>query len=255
MRGIDVSSHQGKIDWKTVKSSGIEFAIIRAGYGESTIDKCFEYNITEALKVGLKVGVYWFCYALNEAEAIKEADFCFARTKAYPLSFPIFYDFEYDTERYANDNKVTYTKTSRVSVIKAFCDRIKELGRDSGIYTNLDYIKHRLNFNDLKAYPLWLAVYGNNEEQTEYGEILKQTTSSGKVNGIVGNTDMNVCFIKETTSEPNEWSKEAVEWAVKNKILQGDENGDLKLNEPCTTERFITILHRALKNIKIDIGD
>lgn len=255
MRGIDVSSHQGKIDWKTVKSSGIDFAIIRAGYGNSTVDKCFEYNITEALKVGLKVGVYWFCYALNEKEAREEADFCIKTVKPYKLSFPIFYDFEYDTERYAKERKVTFTPQSRCSVIKAFCTRAKELGHEVGIYTNLDYIHHRLNFDDLKAYPLWLATYNDDEEQSPLGEMLKQITDSGKVTGIKGNVDMNVCYITFTDNEPSEWSKEAVEWAVKNKILQGDENGDYKLREPCTTERFITLLHRALKNIELEIGE
>ena len=257
MRGIDVSSHQGKIDWKSVKTSGIDFVIIRAGYGNSTVDKYFVQNITEALKIGLKVGIYWFSYALNEQDARKEADFCISTVGPYKLSFPIFYDFEYDTERYANDNKVKFTNKSRVSVIKAFCDRVKELGYEAGIYTNLDYIKYRLNFDDLRAYPLWLATYGGDESQTAYGEILKQTTDSGKVSGIPGNVDMNVCFINftDTDNEPSEWSKEAIEWAARNKILQGDEKGDYKLREPCTTERFITLLHRALKNIELDIGD
>ena len=257
MRGIDVSSHQGKIDWKTVKSSGIDFAIIRAGYGNSTVDKCFEYNITEALKAGLKVGAYWFCYALNEKEAREEADFCIKTVKPYKLSFPIIYDFEYDTERYAKEHKVTFTPQSRASIIKAFCDRAKELGHKAGIYTNLDYINYRLNLSDLEAYPLWLAAYGGNKEQSIYGEILKQVSDSGKVDGISGDVDMNVCFIDltDTDNEPTEWSKEAIEWAVKNKILQGDENGDYKLREPCTTERFITLLYRALKNIELDIGE
>lgn len=248
MRGIDVSSHQGKIDWDAVKASGIDFAIIRAGYGNSTVDKCFVYNITEALKVGLKVGVYWFCYALNEKEAREEADFCIATVKKYKLSFPVFYDFEYDTERYAKEHKVTFTSQSRCSVIKAFCTRVKELGYEAGIYTNLDYINYRLNLSDLEAYPLWLATYGGNKEQSIYGEILKQVSDSGKVDGINGGVDMNVCFVEfaDKDNEPAEWSKEAVEWAVKNKILQGDENGDYKLREPCTTERFITLLYRAL---------
>lgn len=263
MRGIDVSSHQGKIDWKAVKSSGIDFAIIRAGYGNSTIDEYFEENITEALKIGLKVGVYWMAYPLNEKDAIEEANFCVNLVKPYKLSFPIFYDFEYDSERYAGDNGVKFTHESRVSTIKAFCDRVYELGYTSGVYTNLDYINYRLNFYDLKAYPLWLAKYGSNEKQTTYGEILRQTTDIGKINGIVGDVDIDVCFIsltdnvptEENDNKPSEWSKEAVEWAVKNGILKGDENGDYKLRDNITTERFITILHRTIKNIKLDIGE
>lgn len=266
MRGIDVSSHNGKIDWKTVKSSGIEFVIIRAGYGNSTKDKCFDENIKNAREVGIKVGVYWFSYAINEAEARKEADFCRNTIKSHKLDLPVFYDFEYDTERYANENGVTYTKESRTAIIKAFCDRIEEHGYHCGIYLNPDYIKHRVNYNELKAYPLWLANWttdkstnfsvSQNDVSIEYGKPFMWQFGIGYIQGIEGNTDLNHGYFEaDVDNEPSEWSKNAIEWAVKNKILQGDENGDYKLREPCTTERFITLLYRALKNIELNIGD
>lgn len=266
MRGIDVSSHNGKIDWKTVKSSGIEFAIIRAGYGLSTVDRCFVENITNAKEVGIKVGVYWFSYALNEADAKKEADFCYKTIKSYALDLPVFYDFEYDTERYAREHNVIYKNDTRTSVIKAFCDRIEEHGYHCGIYLNPDYIKHKVNYNELKSYPLWLANWTTNKDTNfsvpkdnvtlEYGKPFLWQFGIGYIPGIEGNTDLNHGYFEaEVDNTPSEWSKEAIEWAVKNKILQGDENGDYKLREPCTTERFITLLHRALKNIELNIGD
>lgn len=265
MRGIDVSYHQGKIDWKTVKTSGIEFAIIRAGYGDIT-DTRFVENITNAQSVGIKVGVYWFSYALDEADAKQEAIYCYNAIKPYKLDLPVFYDFEYDTERYAMEHEVTYNKAKRTAVIKAFCDRMEDFGYHCGIYLNPDYIKYRLNFDELRAYPLWLANW-HDEEQTNfsvpknevtiaYGKPFMWQFGKGYVLGIEGDVDLNYgYFEKETDNEPSEWSKEAIEWAVKNKILQGDENGDYKLREPCTTERFITLLHRAIKTIKLNIGE
>ncbi len=255
MKGIDVSKYQGKIDWEAVKSSGIEFAIIRAGYGLCTPDECFEYNITEAKRVGLKVGVYWFSYALNEEDAVIEADYCHHKIQKHKMDFPVFYDFEYATEEYAEKNGVSYTNASRSAIIKAFCDRIKRYGYDSGIYTNLDYIKYKLDMKPLEEYPLWLADYSNSTGQTERKEFMRQTTSEGKVQGIKGNVDLDECFAKINDNQPSEWSKEAIKWAVKNKILQGDANGDLALKEPCTVEKAITFLYRAIKNIKFDIGE
>lgn len=265
MRGIDVSSHQGKIDWNIVKTSGIEFAIIRAGYG-NTIDKCFKENIKNAKSVGIKVGVYWFSYALDIVEAKVEADYCYNAVKDYKLDLPIFYDFEYDTERYANEHNVTFKKDSRTAVIKAFCDKISEYGIHCGVYLNPDYIKYRVNYEELKAYPLWLASWYSDEQTNfsvsksdvsiEYGKPFLWQFGIGYVVGIEGNVDLNYGYFEaDIDNTPQEWSKEAIEWAVNNKILQGDESGDYKLREPCTTERFITLLHRAIKNIKIDIGD
>lgn len=255
MKGIDVSSHQGKIDWESVKSSGIEFAIIRAGYGYSTTDERFERNITEALRVGLKVGVYWFSYALNEEDAVIEADFCHYKIQKYNVDFPVFYDFEYATEEYAGRNGVSYTNATRSAIIKAFCDRMKKYGHDSGIYTNLDYIRHRLDMKPLEEYPLWLADYSARDGQTELKEFMRQTSSTGKVNGISGDVDLDECYGKTLDNQPSEWSKEAIKWAVKNNILRGDTDGNFGLREPCTVEKALTFLYRAIKNIKFDIGE
>lgn len=266
MRGIDVSSHQGEIDWNAVKSSGVEFALVRAGYGDKA-DTRFTENIKYAQRVGIKVGVYWFSYALNEAEAKEEASYCYNTIKPYKLDLPVFYDFEYDTERYAEQNGVEYNKNTRTVIIKTFCGSMEALGYHCGIYLNPDYIKHRVNFDELKAYPLWLATWLDNkgganfsvpadEVVSTYGKPFMWQFGQGYVLGIEGDVDLNYgYFEKETDNEPSEWAKEAIEWAVKNKILQGDENGDYKLREPCTTERFITLLHRAIKNIKLNIGD
>ena len=104
-KGIDVSKHNGAIDWKKVASEGVKFAMIRAGYGkyEEQKDACFEANITGALENGIAVGAYWFCYALDAGDALLEAQVCDKILAPYrdKLTYPVFYDFEYDTEAYA----------------------------------------------------------------------------------------------------------------------------------------------------------
>ena len=118
-RGIDVSKWNTNLDFKRLKAAGIDFAMIRAGLGTQT-DPMFQSHIKAAQAAGMQVGVYWFAYALNESGAKNEADACLKAIKSYKLDLPVFYDFEYDTERYAGDKGVTYTVASRTNIIKTF---------------------------------------------------------------------------------------------------------------------------------------
>ena len=200
-KGIDVSVHNGVIDWQKVKAGGVEFAIIRAGFGR-TADKRFSANITGARSAGVVAGVYWFIYALDEAGAEAEADYCYNLIKGYKIDLPVYCDFEYDTERYAKEQGVTYTKASRTAIIRAFCERIKKRGYKTGVYLNPDYIKNKLNYNDIKCYPLWLALWVNNgvtshaavadtRVSTTYGQPAIWQFGKGVINGISGYTDVN----------------------------------------------------------------
>lgn len=192
-KGIDVSYWNGNIDWKKVKSSGIDFAIIRAGYGRTSYqrDGKFLKNITGATSAGLDVGVYWFSYAGSTEEAIKEAHACNEVIKPYKdkINLPVFYDFEYDTEEY--NGNVIYTRELRTDIIREFCEEIESFGYKSGYYTNNDYRNNRLNVEDLEKYSLWLADYSDLPYTA--GEF-RQYSSTGKVNGISGNVDMNIQY-------------------------------------------------------------
>lgn len=195
MKGIDVSTHQGLIDWKKVADSGIEFAIIRAGFGKSTVDKHFIENIVCSHTAGLKVGVYWFIYALNEEDAIKNAEMCHKTIEPYrdAITMKVFADYEYDSDSYAKKSNVIHSNATRTKIVKAFLNYLKNKGWDVGNYANPDYIKNK--FDDLSEYPLWLAWYGATEEGAKkYNPVMFQYTSGGTVEGIKGNVDMNYYY-------------------------------------------------------------
>ena len=193
--GIDVSKHQGIIDWKKVADSGIEFAIIRAGYGKNTVDERFIENIVGAHTAGLKVGVYWFIYALNEYDAFENAKMFHETIEPYreAITMKAFADYEYDSDNYAKKNGIVHTNATRTRIVKTFLKYLKENGWDVGNYANPDYIKSK--FNDLSDCPLWLAWYTDNENDTKkYNPIMWQYSSKGSVPGIKGNVDMNICY-------------------------------------------------------------
>ena len=101
IHGIDVSQHQGSIDWRKVKASGIQFAMLRAGYGANTVDGEFERNARGCMEAGIPFGVYWFSYAYTPEMARREAEKCISVIREYKVQYPVCYDFEYDSVRYA----------------------------------------------------------------------------------------------------------------------------------------------------------
>lgn len=205
-KGIDVSHHQTTLDWRKVKACGIDFAIIRGGR-DRTLDKMFHAHIKGAMDAGLPVGVYWFSYALNTADAVKEADFCWQTVNGYKLDLPIFFDYEYDSERYSTQKGVTPTKRLRTDIHKAFCERITKLGGKVGIYTNIDYITNRLFWDELKQYPLWLAQFPLGEKDvgwsalkpeqvnTKYGKPIIWQFGQARVDGYSKPVDANFGYI------------------------------------------------------------
>lgn len=195
MKGIDVSEYQANVDWKKVKSNSIAFSIIRAGYGRNSVDKKFETNVRGCIENKIAVGIYWFIYAINEQEAVKNAEKCHSLIAPYKdkITMKVWCDFEYDTDYYARKRGVVFTKALRTKVIKAFCERMKEYGYEVGVYANPDYLKNK--FDDLSEYPLWLAWYqGTEEKAKKYNPLIWQYSSKGKVNGIKGNVDMDIYY-------------------------------------------------------------
>lgn len=196
MKGIDVSKHQGLIYWEKVKAAGIDFAILRAGMGKykSQIDPRFEQNAFGALSAGIHVGVYWFSYATSPDEAKEEARLCADTIAPYKgkFDFPVYFDYEYDSERYSEEQGVTPTRELREALAQAFGEEIEAQGWRAGVYTNNDYLKNRWRLDVLKQWEIWLADY-TGAPDVECG--MQQTSSTGKVNGISGNVDMDTSFV------------------------------------------------------------
>jgi GH25 family lysozyme M1 (1,4-beta-N-acetylmuramidase) len=194
-RGIDVSKYQGNIDWGAVASSGISFAIIRAGYrGASTgaliEDPYFKKNIAGATKAGIKVGVYFFTQAISEAEAIEEASMVLSLVSGYKVTYPIFIDSENASGGRANG----LDSGTRTAVVKAFCQTIANGGYKAGVYASKSWFGSKLNASALSNYCIWVAQY--NTSCTYSGKYnLWQYTSQGTVSGISGNVDMNISYL------------------------------------------------------------
>ena len=193
-KGIDVSYHQGIIDWQKVKNDGVTFAIIRAGYGKTQMDKKFIENICGANTSGIEVGIYWFIYAKNVSEAIENADRCHACISLYKgiIKHKVWADWEYDS-----DKRNPQTKAGRTAIVKAFCERLESHGYDVGVYANPDYMKSKFDMSQLSKYPLWLAKYSSSKGS--YNPFMWQYSSKGNVSGIKGNVDMNIMYGVEST--------------------------------------------------------
>ena len=188
IKGVDVSFWQKAINWDKVKASGIKFAIIRCGYGDGGVDSYFERNVRECERVGIPWGAYYFSYAESVDEAKRELDNCLKLLKGKKLRYPVYYDLE--------DEATTGSQSNRtiLQMAKTFVGGIEKAGYWAGIYANTNWFNTRLTdvWYDKKA--KWVAQYNDkNTYKKPYG--IWQYTSSGKVNGIDGNTDLNYGYV------------------------------------------------------------
>lgn len=192
MIGIDVSEHNGKLDWATIKKAGISFAIVRTGYGTGYTDAYFKRNIEGALAQGLHVGIYHFSYALSAAGAKKEAEYVLKLLEPYKgkIVMPVFFDFEYDTVSYAKKHGVTLGKESFNSHAVAFCEAIRAAGYTPGVYYNLDYARNYVDKSRLGGYAQWYAQYAATASID--GWDFWQYSSSYTIPGCSGRFDVNV---------------------------------------------------------------
>lgn len=200
LKGIDVSNHNGDINWGTVNSN-IDFAMIRGGYS-LTSDQRFEKNIKACNNLGIPVGVYWFSYALSKDAVLNEAKKCIEVIKPYTVDFPVAFDWEYDSDTYYKKmTGYTLGNDLRVEFAETFLDYIKSQGYKPMLYTNVDYIDN-YGFGKIKdKYELWLAHWGVNKPKYECA--MWQNSATGGVPGINGYVDTNICYkeYKKETSE------------------------------------------------------
>lgn len=198
-KGIDISKHNGKIDFKKVKAAGIDFAMIRAGFGQSTVDDRFHDNIKGAQAHGIKCGVYWFSYAYTPQMARKEATKCLDTIRGYRLQYPVAFDFEYASVEYAKSEGVHITKELASQIADEFLSTVKAAGYDVALYANIDYLKNYFTDAVKSKYPLWLAAYRDTEPS--HGQVIWQHTERGRVDGIRGAVDLNISHLSGTSQK------------------------------------------------------
>ena len=204
MVGVDVSTHQGEIDWEQVADAGVEFAILRAGYrgyskGEMYEDDCFDYNYRKARKAGLKVGVYFFSQASTEEEALEEARYVCSLLEGKDLDLPVFYDWEYLEGRVPQ-----VWELSVADLAVKFCEEVSRKGYEPGVYFNRDYGDNYLELEKLQDYVIWLAEYSDTPKASYHFHCL-QYTDQGSVPGIRGDVDLDL-LILEGAGSPSEKS-------------------------------------------------
>ena len=194
--GIDVSEHQGKIDWETA-AQYIDFAILRCGYGSdfaSQDDKQWEHNVTECERLGIPYGVYLYSYADSEEKAASEAEHALRLLDGHTPSLPVYYDLE-DPGTVAECSEEALLRYTEI-----FTARLQEEGCRVGVYSSWNWWKGRLSDPAYDAWDKWMAAWGS-RHSAEDGYPLWQYYNRGKIPGITGDVDLN-WFFEEPLLEP-----------------------------------------------------
>ena len=187
--GIDVSNWQGNIDFDKVKNSGVDFVIIRAGFGkyEYQKDECFEQNYKRAKAAGLNVGAYWFSYATSVQDAIQEANVFLKIVSGKEFEYPLYFDLE---------TQDAFNCGARVcsEMVKAFCNTLENAGYFAGLYISRSPLQSYITDEVAKRYALWVAEYGNRLNwDGDFG--IWQNSSTWAVSGIDGCVDHDYSYI------------------------------------------------------------
>lgn len=202
MKGIDVSTYQGNIDWKKVRASGVEFAIIKATQGRSVTsslylftDSKFKANITSAPSEGISCGVYHYLTAKTTSEALTESKYFIDAITPYKKNITLYAAVDVEEDKYLPTDKALLT-----SIVHTFCDCVKSAGFTPIVYTNPNYLNNRLN--DITKWDLWLALWRDKSNvPTGYPNMkIWQHSSTETVDGITGKIDGNLGYF--TAPEP-----------------------------------------------------
>ena len=232
MKGIDVSQWQGNIDFDKVKSSGIDFVIIRAGYGRSISQKdpYFEQNYARAKAAGLNVGAYWYSYAISAADAKKEAQTCIQAIKGKQFEYPIYFDLE-------EESQFAKGKAFCSSLVTAFCDELNNNGYYSGLYISRSPLQTYIDDIVKNKYPIWVAEYNSKLNYSgKYG--IWQNSDKGRINGINGYVDTNISYVdypsivnkKNIVDKKNVTDKKTIDEIAKEVIAGKWGNGNDRKN-------------------------
>lgn len=203
-RGIDVSRWQGKIDWNKVASDDVSFAMIRVGSVKFGVDAYFHANMKAAADAGIKTGVYIYSYATTPEEARAEAEFVISHVHNYPVSFPIAIDIEDNVHK-------SKTPAELSAIAMAFAQVIEDAGYRPILYSSTSWYDSRFEPNAIASLDKWVAQYFSRVNYSD--PSIWQSSSTGSVNGISGNVDIN--FLYKDYSNiiiPHGWSYEKGHW-------------------------------------------
>lgn len=240
-RGIDLSKHNGKVDFQKVKADGIDFVILRAGFGKTIAqkDKMFEEYYAGAKKAGLGVGAYWFTYATNPATATVEARVCAEAIKGKQFEFPIYYDLEDDPNSKSYPLKTGIQNCSEM--VSAFCSELENKNYWAGFYASRSVIQTLITPEVAKRYAVWVAEWGTKCKYAgDYG--LWQYSETGRINGISGNVDLDFCYKDYPT-------------AIKRLKLNGFDEDYRVIVEPFTkddAEKYLASIKNKYPNSRIE---
>lgn len=252
-KGIDISEWQTSVDYSKLKEQGIEFAIIRCGYGRASTqkDKMFEKHYEGLKKAGIKIGCYLYSYANKIADGTLEAQNCLDFIKGKTFDLPIFYDLEDKTTSVLGKNNITVLATN-------FCKKIKVSGYEVGIYANLNWWKNYINLGEIKKeisdLKVWLAQWEVSKPTANFNYDFWQYTSSGVLEGIAGRVDMNY-MCTEAVDKPVENvdnSKKSNEEIAK-EVWQGKwGNGQERVDKLTKAGYDYTEIQKIVNNTKSD---
>lgn len=248
MNGIDVSKHNGAVNW-TSAATAIDFAIIRAGYGKTYVDPWFERHLAGAQAAGLRVGVYHYSYALTVEDARAEARHLLSIINGRRFDMPLWFDME-DADGYKKKHGFTFSRANISAITQTFIDTIRAAGYQCGVYASKswfeDYIK-------VDADAIWLAQWAS--KPTYKGSIdVWQNSDSGTVPGVTGKVDTNILYTefwtgqeeeeemktyKHTTEMP-EWARDTFVRLVHAGIVAVDDVGEIAVQE-CSVQPMVYI--------------
>ena len=203
--GIDISEWVEDVDFRKLRSSGVSFVILRAGYrgyetGKFVPDTRFSEYLKGAKAAGLRVGAYFVSQAVNEEEAVEEAQYVLEMCKGYALEMPVYIDLEsvYDTARTDELSAKDFT-----DIVITFCKTVEEQGMRGGVYANDQWFHNKLLFGRIKQYDIWIAQYAD-ELSTDLPVNMWQYSSEGLVDGCSMWVDLNVRVFREEAQESQE---------------------------------------------------
>lgn len=268
-KGIDISEWQKKIDWDKLAASGeVDFVMIRAGLGQGQPDDYWLANVEACTRLGIPFGVYWFSYAKSPERARKEAEYCIKAIRPYRLSFPVAFDFEYDSVNYLAKHGIKVTKQFASDVARAFLDTIESAGYYPMLYTNADYLTRYFDADVASKYDIWLAQWPASTPNLEKPPAavrggIWQYANDGVVTGITAHVvDLDACYTdypsiisemevnqviyhtrEDVEAAARDWGLETFDKLVDRGYLRGVAPNDYNVSE--TMLRILVVLDRA----------